>query len=225
MPRSCAASAASSSLIACGPGEQRHRVDDALLPQAAQGLLGLPQHPRLRGALLLRHRRHRDGIHRRSVVRAHRQGLGDGAAGRPAAGGAWTPSIRSAEIGLIVDEWGTWHPVEQGTNPAFLYQQNTLRDALVAATTLDIFNRHADKVVMANIAQTVNVLQAMVLTEGERMLRHADGSRVRDVRAAPGRQQPCARFGDRTGHFKRAGRTKHCRLSPAAPRSRARRSS
>jgi len=73
-------------------------------------------------------------------------------------------------IGLIVDEWGTWHPVEPGTNPSFLYQQNTLRDALVAATTLDIFNRHADKVVMANIAQTVNVLQAMVLTEGEKML-------------------------------------------------------
>jgi alpha-N-arabinofuranosidase len=74
------------------------------------------------------------------------------------------------EIGLIVDEWGTWHPVEQGTNPAFLYQQNTLRDALVAATTLDIFNRHADKVVMANIAQTVNVLQAVVLTQGDQML-------------------------------------------------------
>lgn len=71
----------------------------------------------------------------------------------------------SRQIGLIVDEWGTWHPVEPGTNPAFLYQQNSLRDALVAATTLDIFNRHADKVVMANIAQTVNVLQAMVLTE------------------------------------------------------------
>lgn len=71
------------------------------------------------------------------------------------------------KIGLIVDEWGTWHPVEPGTHPRFLYQQNTLRDALVAATTLDIFNRHADKVVMANIAQTINVLQAMVLTQGE----------------------------------------------------------
>jgi len=73
-------------------------------------------------------------------------------------------------IGLIIDEWGTWHPVEPGTNPAFLYQQNTLRDALVAAASLDIFNRHADKVVMSNIAQTINVLQAMILTEGERML-------------------------------------------------------
>jgi len=73
-------------------------------------------------------------------------------------------------IGLIVDEWGTWHPVEKGTNPAFLYQQNTVRDAVVAAATLDIFNRHADKVVMANIAQTVNVLQAVVLTQGDRIV-------------------------------------------------------
>jgi alpha-N-arabinofuranosidase len=74
------------------------------------------------------------------------------------------------KIGLIVDEWGTWHPVVPGTNPAFLFQQNTLRDALVAATSLDIFNRHADKVVMTNIAQTINVLQAMILTQDEKML-------------------------------------------------------
>ncbi len=74
------------------------------------------------------------------------------------------------KVGLIVDEWGTWHPAEPGHNPRFLYQQNTLRDALVAATTLDIFNRHADKVVMANIAQTINVLQAMVLTDGAAMV-------------------------------------------------------
>jgi len=72
------------------------------------------------------------------------------------------------EIGLIVDEWGTWHPPTQGY--PLLWQQNTLRDALVAALTLDIFNRHADKVVMANIAQTVNVLQSMILTEEEKML-------------------------------------------------------
>jgi len=73
-------------------------------------------------------------------------------------------------VGLIVDEWGTWHEVEPGANPGFLYQQNTLRDALVAAVTLNIFNRHCARVKMANIAQTVNVLQAMVLTEGEKML-------------------------------------------------------
>jgi alpha-N-arabinofuranosidase len=69
------------------------------------------------------------------------------------------------KVGLIVDEWGTWHPPAPGRNPKFLWQQNTLRDALVAALSLDIFNRHADKLVMANIAQTVNVLQAMVLTD------------------------------------------------------------
>ena len=73
-------------------------------------------------------------------------------------------------VGLIVDEWGCWHNVERGTNPGFLYQQNTMRDALVAALTLNIFNRHCDRVVMANIAQTVNVLQAVVLTEGADML-------------------------------------------------------
>ena len=74
------------------------------------------------------------------------------------------------QVGLIVDEWGAWHPAEAGTNPRHLFQQNTQRDALVAALTLDIFSRHADKVIMANIAQTINVLQAMVLTDGARML-------------------------------------------------------
>jgi alpha-N-arabinofuranosidase len=73
-------------------------------------------------------------------------------------------------VGLIVDEWGTWYNVEPGTNPGFLFQQNTLRDALVAALNFHIFHRHADRVQMANIAQTVNVLQAMVLTDEERMV-------------------------------------------------------
>lgn len=74
------------------------------------------------------------------------------------------------KIGLVIDEWGTWHPPAKGRNPHHLWQQNTLRDALVAALTLDIFNRHAEKVVMANIAQTLNVLQALILTDGEKML-------------------------------------------------------
>jgi len=73
-------------------------------------------------------------------------------------------------IGLVVDEWGAWHPAGPGRNPSFLWQQNTLRDALVAALTLDIFNRHANKVVMGNIAQTINVLQSMILTDGPRMV-------------------------------------------------------
>lgn len=69
------------------------------------------------------------------------------------------------KVGLVLDEWGTWWNVEEGTNPGFLYQQNTLRDALVASTHFDIFHAHADRLVMANIAQTVNVLQAMILTD------------------------------------------------------------
>jgi len=75
----------------------------------------------------------------------------------------------SKRVGLIVDEWGTWYDVETGTNPRFLYQQNTLRDALVAAINLNIFNQHCDRVTMANIAQTVNVLQALILTDKERI--------------------------------------------------------
>ncbi|MBQ7916380.1 MAG: alpha-N-arabinofuranosidase [Firmicutes bacterium] len=73
-------------------------------------------------------------------------------------------------VGLLVDEWGTWHKCEEGTNPGFLYQQNTLRDALVAGLNLNIFNNHCDRVQMANIAQLVNVLQSVILTEGEKMI-------------------------------------------------------
>ena len=75
------------------------------------------------------------------------------------------------KIGLIVDEWGTWFNCEPGTNPGFLYQQNTVRDALVAGITLNIFNKHCDRVKMAAIAQMVNVLQAVLLTEGEKMIK------------------------------------------------------
>ncbi len=74
------------------------------------------------------------------------------------------------EIGLIVDEWGTWYNVEPGTNPGFLYQQNTIRDALVAGITLNIFNKHSDRVKMACLAQTINVLQSVILTEGADMI-------------------------------------------------------
>ncbi|MDR2815421.1 MAG: alpha-N-arabinofuranosidase [Proteiniphilum sp.] len=73
-------------------------------------------------------------------------------------------------IGLIVDEWGTWYNVEPGTNPGFLYQQNTLRDAIVAGINLNIFNNHSDRVKMANLAQTVNVLQSVILTDEEKMV-------------------------------------------------------
>lgn len=73
-------------------------------------------------------------------------------------------------VGLVVDEWGIWHDCEEGTNPGFLYQQNTIRDAIVAALTLNIFNKHSDRVTMANIAQTINVLQSVALTDGEEMV-------------------------------------------------------
>ena len=72
---------------------------------------------------------------------------------------------------MSVDEWGTWLDVEPGTNPGFLYQQNTIRDALVACINLNIFNKHCDRVQLACIAQMVNVLQSVILTEGEKMIK------------------------------------------------------
>jgi alpha-N-arabinofuranosidase len=75
------------------------------------------------------------------------------------------------KIGLIADEWGNWFTVEPGTNPGFLYQQNTVRDAVTAALYLNIFNNHARRVKMANIAQTINVLQAMLLTKDEKLVK------------------------------------------------------
>ncbi|MEO7394268.1 MAG: alpha-L-arabinofuranosidase C-terminal domain-containing protein [Chitinophagaceae bacterium] len=74
------------------------------------------------------------------------------------------------KIALIVDEWGGWYDVEPGTNAGFLYQQNTMRDAMIAGVTLNIFNNHCDRVRMANLAQTINVLQAVILTDGEKMI-------------------------------------------------------
>jgi alpha-N-arabinofuranosidase len=73
-------------------------------------------------------------------------------------------------VGLLVDEWGTWYDAAPGRDMGALYQQNTIRDALVAGLNLNIFNNHSDRVKMANIAQMINVLQAMVLTDGEKML-------------------------------------------------------
>ncbi|SFW48143.1 alpha-N-arabinofuranosidase [Sinomicrobium oceani] len=74
------------------------------------------------------------------------------------------------KIALVVDEWGGWYDVEPGTNPGFLYQQNTMRDVMIAGTTLNTFNNHARRVKMANLAQTVNVLQAVILTDEEKMI-------------------------------------------------------
>ncbi len=73
-------------------------------------------------------------------------------------------------VAMAVDEWGIWTDAEPGTNPAFLYQQNSLRDALIAASTFNIFNNHCDRVRLANLAQTVNVLQSLILTKGNQMI-------------------------------------------------------
>lgn len=75
------------------------------------------------------------------------------------------------KIGMMIDEWGIWTDVEPGTNPGFLYQQNTMRDALVAGINLNLFNKHCDRVKMANIAQMVNVLQSVILTDGAKMVK------------------------------------------------------
>jgi alpha-N-arabinofuranosidase len=74
------------------------------------------------------------------------------------------------KVALVVDEWGGWYDVEPGTNPGFLYQQNTMRDAMIAGCTLNIFHNHCDRVRMANLAQAINVLQAVILTNEEKLI-------------------------------------------------------
>ncbi len=74
------------------------------------------------------------------------------------------------KIALVVDEWGGWYDVEKGTNPGFLYQQNTMRDAMIAGVTLNVFNNHADRVRVANLAQAINVLQAVILTDKAKII-------------------------------------------------------
>ncbi|MCD8095284.1 MAG: alpha-N-arabinofuranosidase [Ruminococcus sp.] len=102
-----------------------------------------------------------------------------------------------SKIKLAVDEWGCWYDVEEGTNPGFLYQQNTMRDAIVAAINLNIFNNHSSRVSMANLAQVMNVLQAVLLSEGEKLVKtptwyvfklflaHHDSELVKTSLAAP----------------------------------------
>jgi alpha-L-arabinofuranosidase len=74
------------------------------------------------------------------------------------------------KVAFCVDEWGAWYDVEPGSNPGFLLQQNTLRDAMLCAATMNIFHKHADRIKMANIAQMVNVLQALILTKDDKMV-------------------------------------------------------
>jgi len=152
--------------IACGPSGDDYRWTEVLMREAAQHMEALSLHYycgfgcKNRSAthfsesdywqLLSEAYRLEELLTRHSTIMDH-----------------YDPKRR---VGLVLDEWGTWHAVEPGTNPGFLYQQNTLRDALVAGMSLNLINQHASRVRMANIAQTVNVLQSMILTEGERML-------------------------------------------------------
>ncbi len=152
--------------IACGPNGGDYHWTEVLMRQAGRSIDGLSLHyycgtgRRSRSAtsfeegdwfFLLR-----SALHMEELVTRHSAVMDQ-----------FDPQKR---VALVVDEWGTWHNVEPGTNPGFLYQQNSLRDALVAGITLNIFNNHAERIRMANIAQTVNVLQAMILTDKEKML-------------------------------------------------------
>ena len=107
----------------------------------------------------------REGVRARSSRRRWRW-TGSSRRTRP----SWTSTTREKKIALVVDEWGAWYAKLPGSTPGFLVQQNSLRDAVLAALNLNIFARHADRVRMANIAQMVNVLQAMILTDKEKMV-------------------------------------------------------
>ena len=168
--------------IAAGANAEDYRWTEVLMSVAGRRMDGLSLHyytlptgnwgtkgsatQLRRGALVLD--AVEDAAHGRAdheARRGHGQGRGRGE-GRPGRGPGG-----DKKVGLVVDEWGTWYDQEPGSQPGFLYQQNSLRDALVAALNFHIFQRHADRVTMANIAQTVNVLQAMILTSKEKMLR------------------------------------------------------
>ena len=159
--------------IACGPGTSMTRPNydwtETLMREAGRMMDGLSLHyyttpQRAPGARIdatrFTHEEYADTIRRAAFIEWLLETHG-------AIMDRYDPEKR---VGLIVDEWGTWYDVEEGTNPGFLYQQNTMRDAMVAALSLNAFNRHAGRVHMANIAQLANVLQAVILTEGEKMV-------------------------------------------------------
>jgi alpha-N-arabinofuranosidase len=78
---------------------------------------------------------------------------------------------RNRRVKLVVDEWGAWYPMTTNVDPTHLFgQQSTMRDAVLVGLTLDTFNRHADKVAMANVAQLINCLQSLFLASGDRFV-------------------------------------------------------
>ena len=155
--------------VACGPNGSDHDWTDKVMGVAAKQMNGLALHyyTITGGAWTKKGSATEFGETEWIQTFVQTRKMEDLIAGHSAIMDKYDPKKK---IGLVVDEWGTWYNVEKGTNPGFLYQQNTLRDALVAAVNFNIFQQHADRVVMANIAQMVNVLQAMILTDGPRMV-------------------------------------------------------
>ncbi len=155
--------------IACGPSGDDYKWTETLMRQAGKKMNGLSLHSYTLCGDEWEEKGSATDFTReeyyKTLVRAAE--MDEKVTGHSAIMDRYDPEKK---VALIVDEWGTWFDVEPDTNPGFLYQQNTMRDAMVAALTLNIFNRHCDRVYMANIAQTVNVLQAIILTEGERMV-------------------------------------------------------
>jgi alpha-N-arabinofuranosidase len=155
--------------IACGPNSDNYHWTDVLMREAARQMQGLSLHyyTRLGGPRGMPSSATEFGEAEWFAILRNTLRMDELVTKHSTIMDRYDPERR---VALIVDEWGTWYDAEPGTNPRFLYQQNTLRDALVAGLNLNIFNAHADRMRMANLAQTVNVLQALVLTDGPRMV-------------------------------------------------------
>jgi alpha-N-arabinofuranosidase len=156
--------------IACGASDSNYRWTDVLMSAAARRMAGISLHyytlpsGSFQGSKGSATVFDEDTWHT-TLRRALR--MDEFLAGHSAIMDKYDPDKK---VGLVVDEWGTWYDVEPGTNPGFLYQQSTLRDAVTAGLTLNIFQKHSDRVTMANIAQMINVLQAVILTDKEKMI-------------------------------------------------------
>lgn len=155
--------------IACGPNAQDYRWTEVLMREAARFMDGLSLHYYTLPQSDWKHKGSSTVFDAAEYYETLRKTLfmEELVTRHSAIMDQYDPERR---VGLIVDEWGGWYDVEPGTVPGFLYQQNTMRDALIAGINLNIFNKHADRIHMANLAQVVNVLQSVILTEGERML-------------------------------------------------------
>lgn len=155
--------------IACGPSDDQYQWTEVLMREAGKYMHGLSLHYYTLPKSSWNNKGSATDFDEKEWFSTMKKVLymDDIIAGHSVIMDRYDPDKR---VGLIVDEWGTWYDVEPGTNPGFLYQQNTIRDALVAGIHLNIFNQHCDRVQMANMAQLVNVLQAVILTEGEKMI-------------------------------------------------------